>query len=105
MAIDFARMNEACLKVFGQALIFTRSATQEEISIEGILVSGAEPEEVAPGDGSIYARLWILDSEIDPAPGSGDEISTDTTIYKIVRLEADAGGGLVLLLRQDRLVM
>lgn len=106
MAVNdlFRGLNEACLIAFGQAYTLTRSEIGEWLSVDGILEEGAEPEGVAPGDGSIYARFWTRADNIDPPPELGDEISTDAAIYKILRMERDGGGGLILLLRQDRLV-
>lgn len=101
---DFTLMNEACLSVFGQALTFRRNLTGESQSVLGILESGVELEEVPPGDGSVYAKLWIHSADIVPAPEPGDEFSTAMTAYKIVRMENDAGGGLLMLLRQDRMI-
>ncbi len=106
-----AFINDSCLSVFGREFTFTRVASlvdeesDDPQAITGILESGVEPEGVAPGDGSTYARFWIKSGDIDPAPQKGDEISSATTIYKIVRMEEDAGGGLWFLLRQDRPVI
>jgi len=102
MTMDFAVLNEACLDVFGQACTFTRADTREELVVTGILEEGVELEGAAPGDGSIYAQLWLPASDINPAPEPGDEISTASTIYKILRIEQDAGGGMRILLRKDR---
>jgi hypothetical protein len=104
LAVDFSGLNEACLSAFGQAFMFTRNVTGDSQSVIGILEAGIELEEVPPGDGSIYAKLWIQSADIVPAPEAGDEFSTATTVYKIVRMEKDAGGGLLMLLRQDRMI-
>jgi hypothetical protein len=101
MACDFSGLNRACLYVFGQAFTFTPAATGAPQPITGILDSGVEPESRAPGDGSVYARLW-LEATVDPVPTEGDEIASDTTVYKIVRTEQDTAAGLWLLLRKDR---
>jgi hypothetical protein len=98
-------LNKSCLSSFGQQLVFTPQAPGAEPStITGILETGVELEQTAPGDGSIYVRLWLNSSAIVPAPQKGDEISSATTVYKILRIEEDAGGGTWLLLRQDRAV-
>lgn len=98
-------VNQACLNTFGRAFVFRRiesSPPAESFSISGILESGIETEDMPPAEGSTYARLWMQSGDIDPAPQKGDEIASGTTVYKIVRMEEDAGGGLWLLLRQDR---
>jgi len=101
MSVDFSDLNQACLDVFGQACTFTPAETGVPQTISGIIDSGVQLENATPGDGSIYARLW-LDSSVDPIPAEGDEISSASTIYKIARVEQDPGGGLWLLLRKDR---
>jgi hypothetical protein len=95
-------VNKSCLGSFGREFTFTPASSSEPITITGILEAGAEQEETAPGDGSTYARLWINAADISPAPQRGDEISSATTVYKIVRMQEDAAGGLWILLRQDR---
>jgi hypothetical protein len=100
-------VNASCLSAFGEDFLFTPAATLEEPdpadqAITGILEPGAELEDSVPGDGSVYARLWIEADALDPAPAAGDEISSTTTVYKIVRIQEDAGGGMWLLLRRDR---
>jgi hypothetical protein len=103
-------MNESLLSVFGKEFTFTRVASLEDDeeavpeTITGILEAGIEPEDIAPGDGSTYARLWLQSGDISPVPQKGDEVSSSTTVYKIVRMEEDAAGGLWMLLRQDRAV-
>jgi hypothetical protein len=104
MNFDPSIPNKACLTQFGQAFTFTRSGGGDPQPIIGILQSGAEPEERPPGDGSTYATLWLEITDIDPPPESGDEVASATTIYKVVRIEEDAGKGLTMLLRQDRMI-
>ena len=105
-----AGVNAACLDSFGTLYTFTRVASLKEgetavpQTITGILETGYEPEDKAPGDGSTYARFWLQTTDVSPAPAKGDEIASATTIYKIVRMEEDAGRGLWILLRQDRAV-
>jgi hypothetical protein len=102
-------VNKSCLDTFGQTFIFTQAATEEEPNptpqtITGILESGFEPEDRPPGDGSTYARLWMNAADLTTPAEKGDEVSSATFVYKIVRMEEDAGGGLWLMLRQDRAV-
>jgi len=104
VVVDFSRINRACLDSFGQAFIFRPAATRVAQAITGILDSGVQPEEASPGDGSTYALLWLQATDIDPPPEKGDEIASDTTVYKVVRIEEDAGNGLRMLLRQDRMI-
>ena len=98
------RVNEVCLAVFGQTLTLTRALTADSLPIVGILEEGIEPEDRPPGDGSVYAGFWTAASSADPPAETGDEISTATTVYKIVRIQQDAGSGFRMLLRKDRTV-
>lgn len=106
MAVDFSLPLEASLAAFGEALTLTRveSGTlgTETEPITGILDEGVEPEDRKPGDGSTYALLAVQASLLDPAPQKGDEISTDTAVYKIVDMASDAGDRLIMKLRYDR---
>jgi len=98
-----ANLNASMLAAFGESFIFTPAAAPSTpVSITGIMESGSELEEDAPGDGSIYARLWVKSSDFSTAPVAGDEVASASTVYKVLRVQEDAGGGTWLLLRQDR---
>ncbi len=97
------QINAICLGAFGQSFIFTaQTEGATPTTITGILETGVQPEDLPPADGSTYARLWISADSITPAPVKGDEVESSSTVYKIVRLEEDAGEGLWMLLRADR---
>ncbi len=108
--MDFSSLNDSCLVVFGQEFLFTRVTSAPEgapvdpVPITGIPDPGARLEQSAPGEDSTYMELWIQEGTVDPAPAKGDEISTATTVYKIVDKPEDAAGGITLLLRKDRAV-
>jgi hypothetical protein len=101
-------LNDSCLSVCGgQEFAYLRvvSLPEDETgTFVGIIDTGAEPEEVGPGDGSTYMRVWGGGDLIGLALLKGDEVSTATTVYKIVNMHEDEGRGLWLLLRQDRAV-
>jgi hypothetical protein len=100
MVVDFGRVNESCLSAFGQDFMFTHSQSGESEILSGILESGVQLEQQVPGDGSVYALLWIKAGALSISPEKGDQILSGTTIYTILRIESDAGGGIRLLLRQ-----
>lgn len=103
MTVDFSVTIEASLAAFGEALTLTRiESGSGSLPITGILEEGVEIEDVKPGEGSMYAIVAAQASLIDPAPLRGDEVSTDTTVYKIVDLMADSGDELRMKLRKDR---
>ena len=101
--VDFGCINQACLDSFGQALVLTRQ-TGQEVPFQGILMDGAEAEEAPPGDGSVYAIVWTKASLMDLDPETGDEVASGAIIYKIFRIDKDSGGGLILSLRQNRVL-
>ena len=103
MSVDFSIPLEASLAAFGEAFTLSRvESGSGYLSITGIIDEGVEPEDRAPGDGTIYALLDVQASLIDPAPQKGDEILTTTAVYKIVNMDRDAGDRLRMLLRYDR---
>ncbi|MBN1567929.1 MAG: hypothetical protein JXA73_08770 [Acidobacteria bacterium] len=103
MTVDFSRINAADLRKFGGSYALTRiNSGTGSLAFTGIPDSGPEEEDVAPGDGSTYLYLWANASDFSPRPARGDEISTATTVYKIVDLQEDPAGGLLLKLRYDR---
>ena len=104
---DLDGLNNACLDVFAERepFLFTPADSGEPQQIRGILDTGVEPEDAPPGDGSTYATLWFKNQGVAPAPVVGDEIASGTTVYKVVRLRKDAGRGLGILLRQNRMVI
>ena len=104
MSIDFGRINSACLGAFGDPYTLRRFQTGESEIITGILSGGSELEGVAPGDGSTIAKLWVSSANI-VRPVKGDEISTESTVYKIVDTDEDSANGLSLLLRKDRAII
>ncbi len=101
--LDLSGLNKACLDEWGQALVHTPAATPlVPHDIAGILDQGVEPEGKPPGDGSIYAILFLQAAGLSPAPILGDEIKTAIAAYVVVRIQEDAGGGISILLRKDR---
>jgi len=90
------RLNEQVLSTFGQQVT---SSPQGGTSfpVTGILEAAARPEDSAPGT---YAVLFVKASAFDQPPERGDEVTVSNSVYKVVDLEADAAGGILLRLRQ-----
>ncbi len=98
-------INDAMLDAFGEESTFNLTRIQSgegTLVFRGVLGPGPELEPNAPGDGSVLARVFAKASVFDPPPEEGDEVSTPTTIYKVVHIDKDAGGWMALTLRQDR---
>jgi hypothetical protein len=91
-------LDDACLRAFGSDVTYTSQAGVSSV-IQGILQTGVQPEAVAPG---VYALLFVKKSSFSSLPEPGDEITVDSSIYKIVKKEDDGEGGLHLLLRFHR---
>ena len=94
-----------CVQSLGQSFTITPRAGGTPQQITGILDTGIEQEQLPPGDGSTYARLFVQASAFSIPPVIGDEIASQTTKYRIVRLEEDAGGGIHILLRQEMAII
>lgn len=100
-----SRINQICVNTFGQAVTLSRVVSDPlgtDETMGGIMEAGIEPEDRPPGDDSIYARLWMNASDLVTPVQKGDEITNGSTIYLILRIQEDAGGGLWMLLRKDR---
>ncbi len=107
MTFDTAlgNLNDSMLSAFGESFTFTPAAAPSTpVTITGIMLSGIELEEEAPGEGSVNAHLWVMASDFTTAPVAGDEIASASTVYKVLTPTNDGGGGLVLPLRKDRAV-
>jgi hypothetical protein len=93
-----SRLNAACLGAFGRQVTYTPQAGSS-FALTGILDRGARPENAAPGT---YALLFVSAAAFALPPARGDEVTVDGSIYKLVDLEADAEGGLGLVLHFNR---
>jgi len=99
-ADSVGHLDEACLRAFGRQITYTPAAGGP-FTVTGIVDSGARPEDAAPG---VYALLFVRAVAFPEPPARGDEITADGSIYKVVDLEADAEGGLRLVLHFNRAV-
>ena len=90
--------DDACLRAFGRDVIYTSQAGASSV-IRGILDKGVEAEET---DRGVYAGLFTKASSFSSPPQRGDEITVDSSVYKIVDLNADGEGGLRMILRFHR---
>jgi hypothetical protein len=93
-------LNEQVLSTFGQQVTYTPQAGSS-FALTGILDRGARPEDAAPG---VYALLFVRAAAFAQPPARGDEVTVDGSVYKVVDLEADAEGGLRLVLHFNRAV-
>jgi len=93
-------LNEQVLSAFGQQVTYTPQAG-EPFTVPGILDRGARPEDAMPG---MYALLFVRAAAFAQPPERGDEVTVDGSTYKVVDLEADAEGGLRLVLHFNRAV-
>jgi hypothetical protein len=97
-ADSVGRADEACLRAFGRQITYTPAAG-DPFTVTGIVDSGARPENVAPG---VYALLFVRAAAFVEPPVRGDEVTVGGSVYKVVDLEADAEGGLRLVLHFSR---
>jgi len=94
-----ARLDDACLRAFGTQVTYTPQNGGAAFSLTGILDVGARREDAAPGT---YAVLFVKADAFSQPPDRGDEVTVGNSIYKVVDLEADAGGGLRQVLHFHR---
>jgi len=99
-ADSVGRLDEACLRAFGREVTYTPQAGPP-FALIGILDTGARQENAAPGT---YALLFVRAAAFAEPPVRGDEVTVGNAIYKVVDLEADAEGGLRLILHFSRAV-
>ena len=99
-ADSVGRLDEACLRAFGRQVTYTPAAG-EPFTVTGIVDSGARPENAAPG---VYALLFVRAAAFTQPPARGDEVTVGGAVYKVVDLEADAEGGLRMVLHFNRAV-
>jgi len=92
------KLNEQVLAAFGRQVIYTPQAGSS-FTLTGIVDQAARAEDAAPGT---YALLFVPAAAFVEPPARGDEVSLDGAVYKVVDLEADAEGGLRLVLHFNR---
>ena len=90
--------DDAFLRACGRDVIHPSQAGASSV-IRGILDKGVEAEET---DRGVYAGLFTKASSFSSPPQRGDEITVDSSVYKIVDLNADGEGGLRMILRFHR---
>jgi hypothetical protein len=90
------RLNQQVLASFGREVTYSPQG-DTPFPLTGILEAAARPEDSAPGT---YAVLFVRASAFDQPPERGDEVTVSNSVYKVVDLEADAAGGILLRLRQ-----
>ena len=100
-------LNDSCLAACGgQECGFARVVSLPQpgdpATVAGILDVGVEPEGIAPGEGSAYAKFWGAQALVALKLMKGDEINTATHVYKIVDMREDGGRGLWMILHLDR---
>lgn len=94
------KLNEQVVASFGREVLYTPQAG-EPFAVTGILDAGARREDAAPG---AYALLFVRAAAFSEPPARGDEVTVNASVYKVVDLEADAEGGLRLVLHFSRAV-
>jgi hypothetical protein len=101
MAVSWDALNLQALSAFSINAIHT-NLLGTETAIQGVLDTGVQPEDAAPGDSSTYAKFWTPSSTFSSGPEPRETITIGSSVYTIVRKEIDAGGGLWILLRHKR---
>lgn len=95
-AHSVARMDAACLRVFGREVTYLPEAG-EQATVRAVFQPTREAEESAVG---VYAVLFVRPADLPSAPKRGDEVEVDCQRYKVFDIEADTSGAAVLRLRK-----
>jgi hypothetical protein len=95
-AESVSRMDEACLRVFGQEVTYLPEAGGVA-SIRAVFQPARETEDSSPG---VYAVLFVRLAELPAAPARGDEVEIGGVRYKVFDIEVDPEGAAVLRLRK-----
>lgn len=96
---ELARQIDIELATFGQNVTYTPENGSPAFTLTGILDVGARREDSTPGT---YALLFVKAASFTEPPVRGDEVTVGISIYKVVDLEADANGGIRLVLHFNR---
>jgi hypothetical protein len=90
------RVDEACLRVFGRAVLYLPEAGGQAV-VRAVFQPAREAEDASP---SVYAVLFLRLADLPASPVRGDEVEVGGTRYKVFDIEADTEGAAVLRLRQ-----
>lgn len=92
------RLNTAELATFGKSSTYTPK-TGLPFQIDLI---EKQPREWEPVRVGVNAIRWAKASDFTVAPVNGDAVLIDPVVYTVVDTRADAGGGLVLYLKEQK---
>jgi hypothetical protein len=95
-ADSIARMDAACLRVFGREVTYLPEAGGQA-TVHAVFQPTREAEESSVG---VYAVLFVRPAELPSAPQRGDEVEVDGQRFKVFDIETDTSGAAVLRLRQ-----
>ncbi len=91
-----ARVDEACLRVFGREVLYLPEAGGQA-AVRAVFQPAREAEDASPG---VYAVLFVRLADLPASPVRGDEVEIEGVRYKVFDIEADAEGAAVLRLRK-----
>ena len=77
-------LNSTVLSTFGREVTYS-PVSGDPVTIRAIVDTAREAEEAVPG---IYAVLFLRLGDLPKPPERGDQVSIDTTLYKVPMLPA-----------------
>lgn len=98
--LPWDQLDRAALRAFGRDVTYAPSGSPP-YPLRAILDAGARPEESAPG---VYAVIFARAADFALPPVRGDEVTVGSSTYKVVDIDADAEGGIRLVLHFSRSV-
>jgi len=90
------KLNEQVLATFGREVTYTPQGGAP-FTVTGILEEGRRTEETTPG---VYTAIFFRASALPAPPQRGDQVRIASTTYKVVDVDADAEGGVRLVLHK-----
>lgn len=91
-----ARLDASCLGAFGVSVTYQPQAGGS-YQVTGIFEEGRRPEEATPG---MYTAIFFRAADLPAAAQRGDQVTIAGVAYRVVDVDADAEGGVRLVLHK-----
>lgn len=95
-AVDFSGLNAACLRTFGEQVVFWPGAANET-EATAIVFQSSRPEESNPGN---VTRLFVLASALPDALARNATVRVRGEDFAVTDVEQATDGSLTVLLRR-----
>jgi hypothetical protein len=97
MAFDWSGLNSAQLSTFGEPVVWSPLSGTADYDIT---IVASENSWTGEATNPNYIFLWAMLADV-PGIGRGDLITRNATVYNIIDVDPDGGGGIRLTLEKD----